>query len=75
MGFLNKFQTIWLAVWRDIADKYIQIYMYEQGYNARKVNGSCVLCVHIETSSHWADFVNKNRCLSACFVSVEDKSI
>ena len=35
----------------------------------------CILCVHIETSSHWADFVNKNRCLSVRLVSEEVKRI
>ena len=34
-----------------------------QGYNARKVN-----CVHIETSSLWAEFVNKNRCITVRLV-------
>ena len=34
-----------------------------------------ILCVHIETGSLWAEFVNKNRCISDCLVSVEDKSI
>ena len=38
-----------------------------QGYNTRKV--------HIETSSLWAEFVNMSRCLSACLVSEEVKSI
>ena len=33
------------------------------------------LCVHIETSSLWAEFVNKNRCISVLLVSEEDKSI
>ena len=42
-----------------------------QGYNARKVNCSCV---HIETSSLWAEFVNKNRGISVPLVE-EDKSI
>ena len=31
------------------------------------------LCIHIETSSLWAVFVNKNRCISVSFVSKEDK--
>ena len=34
-----------------------------------------ILCVHIETSSLWAEFVNKNRCLSVHLVSDEVKSI
>ena len=29
----------------------------------------CILCVHIETSSLWAEFVNKNRCISVRLVS------
>ena len=51
-----------------------------QGTNARKVN--CVrlyllriLCVHIETSSLWAEFVNKNRCITVRLVSEKVKSI
>ena len=32
-------------------------------------------CVHIEISSLWAEFVNKNRCISVRLVSEEDKSI
>ena len=35
-----------------------------QGYKTRKVNCVAILCVHIETSSLWAEFVNKNRCIS-----------
>ena len=35
-----------------------------------------ILCVHIETSSLWAEFVNKNRCpISVRLVSEEVKSI
>ena len=36
---------------------------------------SCILCVHIETSSLWAEFVNKNRCINVRLVSEEVKSI
>ena len=36
---------------------------------------SCILCVHFETSSLWAEFVNKNRCISVRLVSKEVKSI
>ena len=32
----------------------------------------CILCVHIETSSLWEEFVNKNRCISVRLVSEED---
>jgi drug/metabolite transporter superfamily protein YnfA len=48
-----------------------------QGCNARKVNCGRVYSayVHIETSSLWAEFVNKNRCISVCLVSEEVKSI
>ena len=35
----------------------LQFKWYHQGYNARKVNWSCVY--HIETSSLWAEFVKK----------------
>ena len=31
--------------------------------------------VHIETSSLWAEFVNKNRCITVRLVSEEVKSI
>ena len=34
-----------------------------------------VLCVDIETSSLWAEFVNKKGCISVRVVSEEDKSI
>ena len=36
---------------------------------------SCILCLHIKTSSLWAEFVNKNRCISVRLVSQEVKSI
>ena len=34
-----------------------------------------ILCVHIETSSLWAEFINKNRCISVRLVSEGVKSI
>ena len=34
-----------------------------------------VAYTHIETSSLWAEFANKNRCLSVRLVSEEVKSI
>ena len=34
-----------------------------------------VYCVHIETSSLWAEFVDKNRCISVRLVSEEHTSI
>ena len=34
-----------------------------------------VFCVHIETSSLWAEFVNKNRCINVGLVFEEVKSI
>jgi len=34
-----------------------------------------ILCAHIETSSLWAEFVNKNRCISVRLVSEEIESI
>ena len=34
-----------------------------------------ILCVHIETSSLWAEFVNKNRCISVRLVSEEVKAL
>ena len=36
---------------------------------------SRTLCLHIETSSLWAKFVNENRCISVRLVSEEVKSI
>ena len=36
---------------------------------------SRIFCVHIETSSPWAEFVNKNRCISVRLVSEEVKSL
>ena len=35
----------------------------------------CILCVHVETSSLWAEFVNKNRCISVRLVSDEIKAL
>ena len=32
-------------------------------------------CIHIETSSFWLEFVNKNRCISVCLISEEVKRI
>ena len=40
-----------------------------------KLIALCILCVHFETSSLWAEFVNKNRCISVHLVSEEGKSI
>ena len=34
-----------------------------------------LLAIHIETSSLWAEFVNKNRCISVRLVSEEVKNI
>ena len=34
-----------------------------------------ILCVHIKTSSLWAEFVNKNRCISVRLVSEKDKHL
>ena len=34
-----------------------------------------ILCVHIETSSLWVEFVKKNKCISVSLVSEEVKSI
>ncbi len=34
-----------------------------------------VYCIHMETSSFWAEFVNKNRFISVRLVSEEVKSI
>ena len=34
-----------------------------------------IICEHIETSSLWTEFVNKNRCISVRLVSEEVKSI
>ena len=36
---------------------------------------SRILCVHIKTSSLWADFVNENRCISVRLVSEEVKAL
>ena len=48
--------------------------MFNQGYNARKVNCSCVYSAYIsEPSSLWAEFVNKNRCISVRLVPEEEK--
>ena len=34
-----------------------------------------LIAVHIETSSLWAEFVKKNRCISVRLVSEENKGI
>ena len=39
------------------------------------MQGKLIAVVHIETSSFWAEFVNKNRCISVRLVSEEVKSI
>ena len=46
--------------------------VYYQGYYAWKVKCSCVYMAYILKPVF---FVNKNRCLRVCLVSVEDKSI
>ena len=46
-----------------------------RGGKGKLILRSCILCVHIETSSLWAEFVNKNRCISVRLVSEEVKSI
>jgi hypothetical protein len=40
-----------------------------------KLNAVAYTLHNIETSSLWAEFVNKNRCISVCLVSEEDKNI
>ena len=45
-----------------------------QGYNARKVNCSCVYSAYI-LKPVLSEFVNKNTCISARLVSEEVKSI
>ena len=47
-----------------------------QGCNARKVNCCCVYSAYVfKTSSFWAEFKNKSRCISVRLVSEEVKSI
>ena len=50
------------------------MFTMRQGCNARKVICGRVLCVHIKTSSLWAEFVNKNRCIRVRLVSEEVKA-
>ena len=45
------------------------------GWKNIKKSLKSVFDIHIETSSLWAEFVNKNRCISVCLVSEEVKSI
>ena len=52
-----------------------RIYIFSRMYCKERLLRLCILCVHIETSSLWAEFVNKNRCISVRLVSKEDKSI
>ena len=54
--------------------------VYERGeqkgvLKGKLIAGSWILCVHIKTSSHWAKFVNKNRCISVRLVSEEVKAL
>ena len=39
------------------------------------MQGKLNAVVHIEAISLWAEFVNKNSCISVCLVSEEVKSI
>ena len=39
------------------------------------MQGKLIAVVHIETISLWAEFVNKNRCISVCLVSEEVKTL
>ena len=51
-------------------------YYTDQGYNARKVNCSCVYSAYIlKPVLSGRNFVNKNRCISVRLVSEEVKSI
>ena len=45
---------------------YTCLFMYRHAYRQYIL---IILCVHIETSSLWAEFVNKNRCISVRFYS------
>ena len=49
--------------------------VYSKDVMQGKLIVKCILCVHIETSSLRAEFVNKNRCISVRLVSEEVKSI
>ena len=40
-----------------------------------KLNAVAYSLRNIETRSIWVEFVNKNRCISVCLVSKEDKNI
>ena len=70
--WMIKISKISLQHFRFLLCIIVRSFIYMQGYNARKVNCSCV---HIETSSLWAEFVKKNRCISVRLVSEEVKSI
>ena len=59
----TKLEEIFLTIW------------LQQGYNARKVNCSCVYSAYILNCSLWADIANKNRCISVRLVSEKNKSI
>ena len=65
MYFLVVYYSILTS---DTYRMYFLVVYYTQGYNARKVNCGRVYSVqHIETSSLWAEFVNKNRCIQCLF--------
>ena len=67
----NLFWLDRIKIWLKSCDTYRMYFLvvyYTQGYNARKVNCGRVYSVqHIETSSLWAEFVNKNRCIQCLF--------
>ena len=56
--------------------KYLAMFLINQEYNARKVNCGRVYSAYtLKPVSPWAEFVNKNRCISVRLVSEEVKSI
>ena len=59
------------AVELSLETKINKVYIFPR-FNARKVNCSCV---YSETSSLWAEFVNKNRSIGVRLVAEEVKSI
>ena len=68
--------------WRELVVRVVQGFLNNpQNITAIKVlmEGKLIavriLCVHIETSSLWTEFVNMNRCIRVSLVFEEVKSI
>ena len=75
MKLFNTFPEYFMAIY--LFYKYRDLDSLNQGTNARKINCGRVCSAYIWKPVHilWADFVNKNRCISVRLVSEEVKNI